>query len=143
VGLALANLLLAAYMTGLIWFVGVVHYPLFARVGRDAWAAYERAHRFRTTLVVGPPMLAQLPVGALLCLDPPPGAGTALPVASLACTLVALGSTALVFGPAHARLEARWSPRDHRLLVRGNWLRVAAWTLQAGLATALAAAAAG
>jgi hypothetical protein len=138
--LALANLLLATYMTGLIWFVGVVHYPLFARVGDGAWAAYEHAHRFRTTLVVGPPMLLQVPVGVLLLLDRPDGVGPSLPAVSLACTAVVLGSTGLVFGPAHARLEARWSARDHRILVRGTWLRVAAWTLQAGVATALVAA---
>ena len=139
VALALANLVLAAFMGGLIWFVGVVHYPLFARVGREGWLAYEAAHRSRTTVVVAAPMLLQAPVGVALVLAPPSGAGLVLPVASLACTLVALASTAAVFGPAHERLGRRWSDRDFALLVRGNWLRVAAWTVQTGLAVAIVA----
>jgi hypothetical protein len=137
VALALANLVLAAYMTGLIWFVGVVHYPLFARVGRADWAAYERAHRVRTTYVVAPPMLAQVPIGIALIAGPPVDADVVLAVTNLACVAVALGSTGLVFGPAHARLERRWTHGDHRLLVRGNWLRVAAWTAQTAVALAL------
>lgn len=30
-------------MTGLIWFVQVVHNPLFARVGGEGWVAYAAA----------------------------------------------------------------------------------------------------
>lgn len=135
--LVLANLVPAAYLTGLIWFVGVVHYPLFARVGRAEWPAYERAHRTRTTVVVAPAMLAQVPVGIGLIAFPPDGVESALAIANLACVAVALASTGLVFGPAHVRLERRWTDRDHRLLVRGNWLRVAAWTVQTAVAVAL------
>lgn len=140
--LPLANLVLAAYMTGLIWFVGFVHYPLFARVGRGEWAAYDRAHRIRTTFVVAPAMLAQVPVAGFLLAFPPDGVGQALLVANLACVALALGSTGLVFGPAHVRLEREWSDGDHRLLVRGNWIRVLAWTAQTAVAVAVVAAAA-
>lgn len=48
------------FMTGLIWFVQVVHYPLFGSAGRDIFAGYERAHQRRTGWVVGPPMLVEL-----------------------------------------------------------------------------------
>lgn len=33
------------FMTGLIWFVQVVHYPLFAAVGREAAAPYSSTLR--------------------------------------------------------------------------------------------------
>ena len=46
------------YMTGLIWFVQVVHYPLMARVGEDGFAEYEKHHQRLTTWVVAPPMAA-------------------------------------------------------------------------------------
>src|SRR3954454_2415612 len=121
--LELANLLLAAYLTGVIWIVQVVHYPLFAAVGREAWPAYEAAHRRRITLVVALPMLAQVPVALLLL----PGA---LAWGNLACVAVAFGSTVLWLGPMHGPLEAHWDPAGHRRLVRGNWLRTAAWTAQ-------------
>jgi hypothetical protein len=135
--LALANLMLAAFLCGLIWFVGVVHYPLFAAVGEAAWPAYGEAHRRRTAWVVAAPMLAQLPVGLALVLSPPAGDGAGLPAVSLACALVAFGSTALVFAPAHGRLATVRDPRAMRVLVRGNWLRVAAWTAQSAVAAAI------
>ena len=42
-------------MVGLIWFVQVVHYPLFARV-EQGFIAYEQIHQQRTTWVVAPLM---------------------------------------------------------------------------------------
>ncbi|MDQ5964129.1 MAG: hypothetical protein QG625_283 [Cyanobacteriota bacterium erpe_2018_sw_39hr_WHONDRS-SW48-000098_B_bin.30] len=29
------------FMTGLIWFVQVIHYPLYARIGEAEFAVYE------------------------------------------------------------------------------------------------------
>lgn len=103
--LALANLVLAAYMAGLIWFVGVVHYPLLARVGRAQWAVYERGHRVRTTFVVAPAMLAQVPVALLLLASPPDGEAPALAVANLARRR-AVRPSALRLFPHGARLVA-------------------------------------
>lgn len=137
VDLALANLVLAAYMTGVIWVVQVVHYPLFAAVGAAQWPTYEAAHRRRITVVVGPPMLAQ-PIVAVALLADRPGA---LAAANLGLTAGLLLATAAVFGPLHVRLESSWSPAAHRRLVRLNAVRTAAWTVQAGVATALVAAA--
>jgi hypothetical protein len=131
-GLALANLVLAAYLAGLIWIVQVVHYPLFAEVGASAWPVYEAGHRRRITLVVAAPMLAQLPLAALLL----PGA---LAAANLALVLVAFGATVAWLGPMHGRLQARWDARAHRRLVLGNWVRTAAWSAQVAVACALAA----
>jgi hypothetical protein len=38
-------------MVGVIWFVQIAHYPLMARVSAGEFAAYEREHQTRTTLV--------------------------------------------------------------------------------------------
>ena len=46
-------------LVGLIWFVQVVHYPLFAKVGSSSFADYEQSHQRRTTLVVAPLMLVE------------------------------------------------------------------------------------
>lgn len=46
-------------MVGLIWFVQIVHYPLFAYVGAEKFIAYEAAHARLTTWVVAPPMLTE------------------------------------------------------------------------------------
>ena len=75
--LGLATLLLNAaatfWMVGLIWFVQVVHYPLFSKVGAEGFAAYEASHASRTTWVVAPPMLIEVVTSVLLIWFRPPG----------------------------------------------------------------------
>lgn len=136
--LAVLNLLLAAYLAGVIWVVQVVHYPLFADVGDDAWRAYEAGHRRRITVVVLGPMVAQLVVGTLLLAD----AGDAarpLAIASLALAGGCFALTAIVFAPMHERLSAGPDRRLVRRLVTANWSRTVAWTVQAVVAARLVA----
>ena len=45
------ELAVTSALFGLIWIVQVVHYPLFGRVGREGFAAYESAHRGRKTIL--------------------------------------------------------------------------------------------
>ncbi|HEX2078946.1 MAG TPA: hypothetical protein VHG08_14585 [Longimicrobium sp.] len=115
-------------MIGVIWFVQVVHSSLMGLVGRDGYPAYQAAHQRRTTLVVVPPMLLELATGVWLALRPSP----LLPAsaAGLALLAVAWLSTFLLQVPRHRRLERGFDPDAHRRLVRGNWLRTAAWTLR-------------
>ena len=115
-------------MVGLIWFVQVVHYPLFGQVGRDRFASYERLHQFRTTLVVAPLMLVEASTAVLLLWLRP--VGVTMGAAVLGALLVGLiwVSTVLWQMPAHAKLEAAFNPAAHRWLVRSNWVRTAAWT---------------
>jgi len=47
-------------LVGLIWFVQIVAYPLFARVGADAFPAYHEAHARLITFVVAPLMVLEL-----------------------------------------------------------------------------------
>lgn len=60
-------------MTGVIWTVQIVHYPLFAGVGPDRFLDYARAHTARIIRLVAPVMLVELATGAWLALDPPAG----------------------------------------------------------------------
>jgi hypothetical protein len=142
VALLLANTAASLYCLGLVWFVQVVHYPLFARVGEAGWAAYHAEHTRRTGWVVGLPMLVQLASAAALVAARPDGVGPAPVVAGLALTVAIF---ALTFGaavPGHNRLATAWDPVVARALVRTNALRTAAWTAHAALALAMVAAAA-
>ena len=129
----LANLASTGFMVGLIWFVQVVHYPLFGAVGREGWTGYAAAHGRRTTRVVGPPMLVELATAALLALRPPPGVPPAAAWAGLALVGVAWASTGLLQVPRHRVLAGGWDGAAHRSLVAGNWIRTAAWTLRGAL----------
>ena len=55
----LLQVLATSFMTGLIWFVQVVHYPLMEGWPHDGFGRWEVAHRDRTGPVVIPPMLIE------------------------------------------------------------------------------------
>jgi hypothetical protein len=123
-----------AAMVGLIWFVQVVHYPLFARVGADVFAAYEAAHRFRTGLIVGPLMGAETLAAIWLVASPPNDVDRAVAIVGLVIVGVVHLSTMFVQVPLHERLSRGFDPVDGRRLVRTNWVRTVGWTVRGVLA---------
>lgn len=130
-------------MVGLIWFVQVVHYPLFAMVGAEGFADYERAHRWRTSFVVGPPMAIELLAAVALVLDPPVQLGRALPLIGLVVLGVVHLGTVTLSVPAHDRLSAGFDPAAASRLVRTNWVRTAGWSVRGVLSLVMLAAVAG
>ena len=122
------------FMTGLIWVIQVVHYPLMAQVGQTSFGAYHAAHSRLITLIVMPMMLLELGSALTLALtytaDPqrPSGAWLWLGVALLG---VAWATTALASVPAHGVLSGGFDAQAHATLVQTNWLRTLAWSLRA------------
>lgn len=53
-------------LIGLIWTIQLVHYPLFAQVGRHTFKAYHHRHTTQITWVVAPLMLMELITAAWL-----------------------------------------------------------------------------
>lgn len=137
------------FMTGLIWFVQVVHYPLMARVPGAALAEYERGHMARTTPLVASAMGLELLTAAWLVLAPPPGLGErGRALAWLGAGLLGIiwGSTWGVQVPLHDRIAKGGGAAVVRRLVLTNWARTIAWTVRSAAALAmlwLAAGAAG
>ncbi len=129
-------------MVGLIWFVQVVHYPLFAAVSPHdpaAFAAYEQQHTRLTTFVVAPLMFAELFTTAGLLLLMPAGVSRWLLWAGAATVLINWLSTWLLQVPQHTRLTAAFEPAAHAALVNTNWLRTIAWTAHGLIALAIVA----
>lgn len=128
VWLLLVQTFCSLYMTGLIWVVQVVHYPMFANVAAADFVEYERIHQARISWIVGPPMLAELVTALLFFWHRPEGVPGWAPWAGLALLVVVDGSTAVFFGPQHMRLSSGFDERLHRQLVDGNWIRTIGWT---------------
>jgi hypothetical protein len=137
------------FMTGLIWFVQVVHYPLFGGVGAAAFTEYERVHQRRTTWVVAPVMLIELVTAvsiAVAAIQRRANAGAfnapaveATYLAQLAVAgLVLLGvvwvSTWALQVPAHVRLANGFDVGTHRRLVVSNWVRTLGWSVRGAMA---------
>jgi hypothetical protein len=135
--LLLANAAATWAMCGVIWFVQLVHYPLFNRYAADSFREAMAAHQRRTTWVVVPPMVVELvtAVGlAVIRTGPAELAGVVL------LTVIWL-TTATVMVPLHDRL-ARGGPDRlvTRRLVVVNWLRTVAWTARGVLCLGMLAA---
>jgi hypothetical protein len=116
-------------MTGVIWTMQVLNYPLLARVGRGTFADYEAAHNRRFGFIVIPGVVGAVVGTTGLLFARPDAIPLWLPLGEAALLLVIIVSTAALQGRHHARLAAGFDPGIHAALVRSNWIRVAAWTV--------------
>jgi hypothetical protein len=131
VGILMAvQTLCCAAMTGIIWFVQVVHYPSFRTVDRGKWTVFHERHTRATGWVVGPLMLAEwgAAVGVLGWIpewwrDPE----------QVVLLLLLAVVWAATFGwsvPEHRTLTRGYDEAAVGRLIRRNWVRTAAWTVR-------------
>lgn len=140
-GLLLVHVAATCAMSGLIWLVQVVHYPLFAGLDAATFPAYHREHMRLITLVVGPLMLVEAAAAlAILALRASP-----LPLAWAGVVLLGVvwGATMFLSVPAHDALSKGFSASALATLVGTNWIRTLAWTARAVVALTMVAAAMG
>ena len=124
----LANVAAVIFMTGFIWTVQLVHYPLFDRVGEEAFPAYETAHNRLFFLVAGPGILATLATAVLLIFVRPQQVPLAAVILGLALFAVIVVSTALFQAPQHQALSGGFDRDAYNFLLNTNWIRTAAWS---------------
>ena len=134
--LALLHLIPTTFMAGVIWFVQVVHYPLFRGVGERAFRSYEERHTVLTTWVVLPPMVAELGLSLWLLLQAPADAAAIAWVGAAMVAALWL-STFAVQVPCHAKLSEGFDQQAWRRLVATNWLRTALWSARVAVALLL------
>ena len=132
--LLLIQLLATGFMTGLIWFVQVVHYPLFAAVGSGEFRQYEDQHTRRTTLVVAPVMLIEAMCTIALLITAPVGLMQSLAWLGAALLMVIWISTAMLQVPCHRVLSRGFEASIAQRLSVSNWIRTAGWSLRAVVA---------
>lgn len=118
------QLLATAILTGVIWFVQLVQYPIFREVGPDAFQQYHKVYCERITWIVGPCMAVEV-LTALLCWWMYPEGAHRYGLMLLAVIWI---STAAVQVPIHNRLASGYCSLWGRRLVGSNWLRTLAWT---------------
>ncbi len=129
----LANLATTLMMTGLIWFIQIVHYPLFARVGEPDFALYARAHSHMTTWVVFPLMTVELVTTVMLLIQRPTVISAQMAWIGLILVVIIWGATGLLSVPQHNILANGFDAGAQQKLVATNWVRTVAWSLRSGL----------
>ena len=124
----LFNFASAWMMVGLIWLIQIVHYPLFALVGKDAFVSYASQHVRSITLIVAPIMLIELVTSIALLLVRPHAVEMWIAVLGMFLVVAAWFSTWQLQIPAHEKLAAGFDSEAYLRLVATNWIRTIAWT---------------
>jgi hypothetical protein len=125
----LVNVASTLMLVGLIWFVQIVHYPQFARVGAESFIHYQSEHVRLTKWVVALPMLVEAVTSAILAWNPPSRDIEWACWGGLSMVIVIWVSTAVLQVPRHTTLASGFDSKTHRSLVLSNWIRTVAWSL--------------
>ncbi len=131
--LLLANLLLAGYLTGLIWTIQVVHYPSFAKFSSSDFLDFHHFHTARITLIVALPMVIELGLAFALWWTAPAWMPAWVNLLQLILVLVVWVNTFFMAVPLHNQLEAGFDLHLIQKLVNVNWIRTLAWSGRLGL----------
>ncbi len=123
------QLVVSAYLVGLIWLIQLIHYPSFASIAAERWQGFHHAHTTAMGLLAGAPMVASLLLGLWLAWRD----GGSPQYVALGCEVAAWIVTFAVSVPLHQRLAAGPDPQAIALLISTNWLRTAAWTVKLGV----------
>lgn len=123
------HLLCTHAMIGLIWFVQIVHYPMFDNVGAEKFTDYQLRHMRLTTYVVGPFMVGEF-ITLFWLFSKPEFFQNKLFILSAVCFLIIWLSTAALQVPCHNKLLHSFDEKTHKKLVISNWLRTICWSLR-------------
>ncbi|RAP29526.1 hypothetical protein DID78_03530 [Candidatus Marinamargulisbacteria bacterium SCGC AG-343-D04] len=115
------------WMMTVIWFVQIVHYPLFAYVPKYSRIEYSRKHQQWISVLVMPGMLIEAISLVLLGKEMLFNQQWILMLLSL---LIIWGSTFFLQVPCHNNLLKDPNDRIVRKLVSTNWIRTFFWTLK-------------
>lgn len=129
-----SNLLVAGYLTGLIWVIQIVHYPSFVKSSPESFKAFHSFHTDRMSWIVAIPMVVELALSGLLLWN------RSLLVPSYKLNLFLFILTLIIWGvtflwaiPLHNRLGEGYSVALINQLVAMNWIRTIAWTMRFGI----------
>lgn len=126
----LSQLSCSLFMSGLIWMVQVVHYPLFSEVGAESFPAYESKHCSSISLLVGPVMLVEMISAVVFVFLHPRQVST---TGAVICPLLLVAvwvSTWCFQIPHHDLLSHAYDVKSIKLLVDYNWIRTVLWTVR-------------
>jgi hypothetical protein len=116
--------LLGFYNLGVTWFVQIVVYPLFAKVGAEEYINYHTYYARQIPLPVILPGFTHFLLPIALVFYRPESVPLGIALANVACGLLSLVVTVALEIPRHDRLE-KGGKQDEviRELIRYNWPR--------------------
>ena len=129
---------LICYNLGIVWFVQIVVYPLFAQVGEQEYVTYHKFYTSQISLPVIVPGFASFLLPVTLLFLRPESVPLWVAAANVACGLLSLVVTVALEIPRHARLEnGGKQPTVIQELIQYNWPRTLGITGSACLTLAM------
>lgn len=125
------HLFASLFMTGIIWYVQVVHYPYLIFTTKDSAREAAEFHQRRTGYVVMPIMFLELGTGIFLLSSTWMMLFSRLLWLNLFLLLAIWGVTFLKFMPLHKAMLNQFDSSLIRSLVTVNWVRTTLWTVRA------------
>ncbi|QTN31720.1 hypothetical protein HZ994_05065 [Akkermansiaceae bacterium] len=122
--LLIAQLVISALMTGVIWHVQLLTYPQFRRLPPESFLPLHDFHCLRMGMLVVLPMLLELGLAALHLIM---FRSTPSLLGFIAVALI-WASTAFFQAPLHHKLGRRHDHAAMELLIRTNWIRSVLWS---------------
>ena len=118
-------------MTGVVWFVQLVHYPLFSFADKNYFPEFSKTHSQNAGYVVILPMIAELVTSILLLISNSSSGNYYYYKAAFILLVIIWISTFLIQVPSHKRLLCGYNRSEIKFLVKYNWIRTAAWSTRA------------
>ena len=121
-------------MTGLIWTIHVVHYPLFDKVGEATYEAFQTEHMRRISQLLLVPWGVESLTALALVVAAPTARLRVLAIMGLVLVGAILLVTGLGAAPIHGRLVDGFDAGEHRRLLQVDLVRTLMWTVRGLLA---------
>lgn len=110
-------------MTGVVWFVQLVHYPSFRFVADDKGSEAARIHQRNTSMLVIPLVLVEMGTGILLMFSSWITQYGNYLLINLALLFLVWGVTFLRMFPIYRRLNENMNEESISSLISTNWIR--------------------
>ena len=128
--LFIIHLLATAYMVGVIWIIQVIHYPLFEKVGREQFVAYELSHIQKTSIVIALPMIFEiLSWFGLFIIDSNFRSSLYFRFGGFLLIFIWL-VTFWISVPQHNILSLGFNQVALNTLIQTNWIRTLLWSIR-------------
>lgn len=126
------TLALTLYMSGMIWSMQILEYPLFALVGQQEFPAYHRRHNRGLPFLVILPSIGAFLSAVVLIFTRPARLSLWVSIVVAVLDVFIIVATVAREAPVHAQLDRDgYSPTLIRQLVQGNWIRTLLWSINA------------
>lgn len=126
----LINTFCTFFMTGLIWYVQLAHYPSFRFVDENNFAEFHNHHSLKTGIIVMPVMSIELATSGALAWN---SGWFTMNALGLYIVILIWLSTAFFSVPKHNALKHGKVDSLIDGLVKTNWYRTVLWSIKSGV----------